>query len=158
MTRCIEKKTTLFGNTLLFECELLYLNKGVGVLKYVIDREYRLRDTTLVPGDVTYAFYWTHAPYTLYRWRLDGGKIIYYFNVADSVSLQPQEFFWRDLVIDISVDSDLNAHVLDENELRADLSPELLAYIRSATNEIMQNYRVIISEVNGLLHILNAET
>ena len=154
MTVCIEKKLTLAGSVQLFECHLLCLHAGIGVLTHIIDREYTVSTVKLHPGDITYALYWVDRPYTLYIWRSNRHQFIYYFNIADSLSLQPDEFIWRDLAVDILVDTDNTAHVLDEDELPPDLSVTLLGYIQSAKDHVLDHYRDIILEANAVLREL----
>jgi hypothetical protein len=154
MSICIEKKLTLSGKVFLFECELLLLNSGLGVLKYVIDREYTVDGIKLQPGDITHALYWTGRPYTLYIWHLSRDRVVHYFNIADRISLQPREFLWRDLAVDIVIDDGRNVRVLDEDELPDNLDPELSRYIQNAKATIMQEYASIIHEANVIVSTL----
>ncbi len=154
MSICIEKKLTLSGKVYLFECELLLLNDVLGVLKYVIDREYIVDGIKLHPGDITHALYWMDRPYTLYIWHLSRDRVVYYFNIADRISLQPREFLWRDLAVDILIDDGRNIHVLDEDELPDNLDPELSCYIQNAKTTIMREYASIIHEANTIVSAL----
>lgn len=105
-----------------------------------------------MPGDVTIALYWTDRPYTLYIWQIQrSADVAYYFNIADSVSLLPGEFRWRDLAVDILIDSAGIVHILDEDELPADLPAELQNYIFAAKTHVLTGYRDIIVEANSLL-------
>jgi len=151
MPVCIEKKLTLSGAVHLFECELLRLENGLGVLKYVVDREYTVGSVTLRSGDVTYALYWIDRPYTLYLWRKNESQFIYYFNIADNISLKHNEIAWRDLSVDILVDATGMVHVLDEHELPHGLPAGLLSYIQSAKAHILNHYRDIMREANLIL-------
>jgi hypothetical protein len=149
-----EKKILLTGEVLTFPCELLYLDDRMGVLRYVIDRPYDISGIKLFPGDITIALYWIDRPYTLYIWiwRLNQGKdTVYYFNIADRISLQPKEFIWRDLVVDVLVDAQKNVHVLDENELPHNLDVDLSHYIQSAKTLILREYHEIIREADAAI-------
>jgi predicted RNA-binding protein associated with RNAse of E/G family len=149
MHPCIETKRTLSGETKTYHCELLHYETGFGVLRYVIDREYNVRGVKLVPGDETIALYWEGRPYTLYVWHRKGSpQPVYYFNIADRVSLSRQEFVWRDLAVDILVD-DRGLHVLDEHELPADLEPQLARSIQEAASFVKSNHRAIILEADA---------
>lgn len=172
MPLCTEKKILLSGEVLTFSCELIHFAKDFGILKYVIDRSYDISGVHLRPGDITTALYWIDRPYTLYIWHVNQKKdTAYYFNIADQISLQPQEFSWRDLVVDVLIhprpylppcqggverglDTDSAVHVLDENELPADLNPELTNYIQSAKSLILRDYRNIIHEADATLRKL----
>jgi hypothetical protein len=154
MSICIEKKQTLSGDVYLFACELLLLKSDLGVLKYVIDREYDIQGIRLQPGDITYGLYWTNRPYTLYVWYLTGDRVVHYFNISDRTSLQPQEFLWRDLAIDILIADDHSVHILDEDELPGDLDPVLFSYIQKAKAAVIRDYSSIIDEANTIISSL----
>jgi hypothetical protein len=146
LPRCQEMKITLFGETTTYPCELVSLKNGVGILRYVIDREYDVHGVKLLPGDETIALYWEDRPYTLYIWRRQAAQdTAYYFNIADRISLTPQEFIWRDLAVDILVDH-AGVHVLDEDELPPALDAGLLRSIREAQAHILANHPRIIKE------------
>lgn len=150
--RCIETKILLTGAIHQYPCELLYFENTFGILRYVVDKDYHISGMRLVPGDVTLALYWTDRPYTLYIWQMKGSKsAAYYFNIADSISLLPREFRWRDLTVDILVDTTGTVHVLDEDELPADLPVKLQCSIQTAKAHVLARYWDIITEANFLL-------
>lgn len=152
MNKCIETKLTLSGETKRYQCELVALHDGFGILRYVIDREYDVAGLRLSPGDETIALYWEDRPYTLYVWlRRDQKDRSYYFNIADSVSLRPEEFIWRDLAVDILVDPKGNVLVLDEHELPRDLPPSLLDRIMKAKEHVLGRVQDIIEEADRLI-------
>jgi hypothetical protein len=151
MAACIEQKLTLSGRIDRYQCELMQLTPGRGVLRYVIEREYPVSGIRLFPGDITFALYWPDRPYTLYTWQTRVHGTLYYFNIADSISLSPEMFIWRDLVIDILVADRSHPQVLDEEELPQDLSPRLGAYIRSATSLVLSSYQSVIQESQSVI-------
>ncbi len=149
MMPCLEIKHTLFGDAKTYSCELLQYEPGFGMLRYIVDREYDISGHRLLPGDVTHALYWEDRPYTLYVWdpRSGGGRLCY-FNIADSVSLRPEEFVWRDLAIDVLIDAAGRIDILDEHELPPDLPQELRVYIGAAVDLVVDQHQKIISEAN----------
>ncbi len=147
MQQCREIKHTLSGDTQTYSCDLLQYKPGFGILRYVIDREYSVADYKLFPRDVTYGLYWEDRPYTLYVWDLTRiNSKLYYFNVADSISLLPEEFVWRDLTVDVLIDGGNRIRVLDEQDLPPDLSQELREYIKRAADLVIGGHRDIIRE------------
>jgi hypothetical protein len=143
---CRETKITLSGETKTYPCELVSLENGAGILRYVIDREHDVHGVKLSPGDETMALYWEDRPYTLYVWRKQAVQdTAYYFNIADRISLTSQEFVWRDLAVDILVDS-RGVHILDEDEIPAGLDAGLLSSIREAQAHVLANHPRIIEE------------
>jgi len=152
MAPCVEKKILLSGAVHTYTCDLLRYSQGFGILKYVIDRDYQVGSALLRPGDITYALYWETRPYTLYTWHLQRSRtVLYYFNVADRISLSPNEFTWRDLVVDILVDENNSLQVLDQEEIPEAIPPDLLKYIHDAVALIKTAYPEIVRESKDLL-------
>lgn len=148
MTTCIEKKMLLSGELHEYTCTMAHFTETFGVLQYVIDRKYLVNGIALQPGEITNAFYWADRPYTLYAWRIEQPEQeLYYFNIADRVSLTRTAFIWRDLVVDILFDANDTAHVLDEEDLPSDISPSLRDYINRAKNHLLSHHNDIIAEV-----------
>jgi hypothetical protein len=151
MLSCLETKLTLSGETERYRCELLHYEAGFGILRYVIDREYDVHGVKLAPGDETIALYWEDRPYTLYIWqRRNLTAPVYYFNIADQVSLSPQEFVWRDLAVDVLVD-ERGVHVLDEHELPLGIDPHLRLSIQSSTAHLLTGHQTIIRDADVLV-------
>lgn len=152
MKHCTEIKNLLAGGRVTFNCKLVALNKESGVLKYILENEYKVGSLILPKGSITYAFYWIDRPYTLYKWFDKNGKILSnYFNVADSISLTENEFKWRDLIVDILVSPKGVLEVLDENEVPYDLDRKLMNYIKNSKTLILQEYKFIIEETDELI-------
>jgi hypothetical protein len=151
MPLCRELKHTLSGKAQTYLCEQLTYEPGFGVLRYVIDREYDVSGHRLAPGDVTIALYWEDRPYTLYVWDLGERGRLFYFNIADSIKLRSGEFSWRDLTIDVLIDGRGGVSVLDEEDLPADLAPELKEYIRNAVDLVVRNKQEIIKETERVI-------
>jgi hypothetical protein len=149
---CTETKILLSGDVHRYACTLLHQDNTFGILRYVIDREYRVGSVRLMPSDVTYGLYWTDRPYTLYIWHVkDSDASAYYFNIADRILLSENEFQWRDLILDILIDSGGIVQILDENELPPDLSTDLRSYILTAKTNVLTHYRDIIIETDILV-------
>jgi Protein of unknown function (DUF402) len=152
MPPCIERKILLTGVIHEYPCDVVLYTERFGILRYVLDRQHSIGKFSLEPGDITYALYWSDRPYTLYTWRLrNSGRMLYYFNIADSISLQPDTFIWRDLVVDILIDDELSVQILDEQELPLYLEPTLRDTIERAKKHILDFYASIIREVNSIL-------
>ncbi len=155
--QCIEKKILLSGAVQEYPCQLMHLHDRFGVLRYVLDREYFVSDIPLNVGDITYALYWIDRPYTLYTWRWErSDDALYYFNIADNISLTRDEFIWRDLAVDILIDTRKAVRVLDEHELPSDLSHELRKYIERSKSLVLGHYPEIIREAASLLKKLTS--
>jgi len=152
MAFCRERKQLLSGGEVTYDCELVTLQDRFGILKYVISRRYRVGSLNILPGMISYGFYWTERPYTLYSWLTKGGdKVGYYFNLADSISLSNREFAWRDLALDILVCPSGKVEILDEEQVPPDLEEDLRSYIESAKELVLENHQAIIEGGNRML-------
>ena len=151
MKKILEKKHLLNGDTRVYDCELIYKNHKLGILKYVLEKQYDVSGLILPIASVTYAFYWIDRPYTLYRWYYRGKNIGNYFNIADQIVLNDSEFEWRDLTVDILYLPDNLPKVLDEDELPSEISSHLLEYINTAKKDVIEKFQGIMAETDQLL-------
>jgi hypothetical protein len=170
--KCIERKIRLSGDEVLFECDLLAIEEGYAILRYVLD-EGRWVDGLYLPAETTtLALYFAERNYNLYYWitpadtapveladrRGQGsesesaaGEIAAYFNIVEPLALSREEIAYRDLVVDVLVYPDLSARVLDEDELPATIEPELHETITKTRVDLLKNRRSILHEARGLL-------
>jgi hypothetical protein len=158
MPVCIEKKILLSGTVQEYPCGLVHYEKNFVILRYAVDRTYRVGGFIIGPGDITYALYWQKCPYTVYTWHLQRPeRRLYYFNIADSISLSPETVVWRDLVVDILIDDSGSVLVLDEEELSPDLEPGLRLHIEKTKRHILDQHPAIVREVTTLLKQYNVD-
>ena len=152
MTYCTEIKETLTGTTKNYLCELVSLQKHYGILKYNIDKAWKVGGHLIPENSKTLAFYWPDRNYNLY-WFMGANNetLFYYFNVGDNFELSPTEFKWRDLTIDLVVSNKGSFQVLDEEELPDDISEELLNKIQITIKYLFEDYQSIIEEAKELL-------
>jgi len=145
------KHLYLTGKTRIFDCDLIILKDDFGVLRYILKEPAIINNYIIPEKSVTYGFYWLNHPYTLYRWYDERGKSLGdYFNIADEVKISPQQFEWRDLIIDIFIDQKGRVAILDENELPKNLDTKLTNYIRRATGKVLRSHSEILNETNRL--------
>lgn len=149
---CKERKRFLSETEITYDCELVALCDGLGILKYSIDQQWQVGSLILRPGSVTYGFYWPDRSYVLYKWlNKNRDALGDYFNIADSVMLSVQEFSWRDLVVDILVLPTSHIEILDEDEIPEYLDAEMRVYIESAKRMLLRDYPSVIAETNTIL-------
>ncbi len=155
MMSCLEIKHLLNGTNRQYPCELIHYRQKFGILKYILESTVKVSTLTLSTGTVTYAFYWSERPYTLYRWYHDGKYLGSYFNVADQIVIKKNIIEWLDLAVDILVLPDNILEVLDEDELPESISLQLKQYINSTKEFIVHNYNSILDETDKILHRLS---
>jgi len=145
-----EIKRLFSGEEEIYQCEPVILRKKFALVKYTVDKRQKVGSIILYSGTLSYGFFWENRPYTLYKWKKDEKIIGNYFNVADAVKISKETIFWRDLVVDILVLPSDRVEVLDENQL-PDTSNDLKEYIMKSKNIILNNYKRIINETDGLI-------
>ena len=145
-----ERKTRLDGTVAEFACTLLALEPGRrAVLRYVIDREWKIGETGIVvrPGFVTIAHYWIDRPFNVYHW-LDGPKTVaYYCNVAETIEIGEQLVAFTDLAIDVLLRPSGAIDVLDEDEIPPDLEPRHRLTIAKALEILVTDAKRLIAEI-----------
>lgn len=153
MKSCKEKKRFLSGKEIIYNCELVTLDIKFGILKYVVEHQQQVGALILRTGTVSYGFYWIDRPYILYKWFNKYGDVLgNYFSIADSVRLSEQEFFWRDLIVDILILPSGNVEVLDEDEEPEFIDENLRNYIESGKQMLIRNYQVVIDKTDIILN------
>ena len=153
MKFCKERKRFLSGIEVTYNCKLIALSKKFGILKYIVDKKQQVGSLTLQSGTISYGFFGQDRPYILYKWFNKYGDVLgNYFSIADSVRLSAQEFFWRDLIVDILVLPTGNVEVLDEDEVPVFLEKNLQNYIESGKQMLLNNWQSIIIETNTILN------
>lgn len=151
MIYCTEEKETLSGAIKTYQCELITLQKQYGILQYNIEKEWNIAGHLIPKNSKTIAIYWKNRDYNLY-WFLDTNNqtLFYYFNIGDNFDLSPTHFRWRDLTIDIVISAQGAIQVLDEDELPAEVSEEIINKIEVTKKHLFNNYEAIIDEAQKL--------
>lgn len=147
----VERKIRLDGSHVDFECERLLLDhEKRAVLRYVLDRDWRIAGTLVVPrGSATIAHYWTDRHYNVYHWvrAADGATIAYYCNVVAATTIADDLVAYEDLVVDVLLETSGAALVLDEDDLPDDLPSPKRAIVNRTLEELTGQTRRVIAEV-----------
>ena len=145
----IERKTRLDGTVEEFVCEVLLLEPGRrAVLRYVLDRDWHVAGTILIPrGTSTVSHYWTDRPYNVYHWVNGGRTLAHYVNIADRTTIEPGLVAYRDLVVDVLVRPGGAIEILDEDELPTDLEPAARKSIADALEVVITGARRLVADI-----------
>ena len=150
-----EIKTTLAGERKTFACELLQATATDAVVVYRMPTDHQLEDILLRKGTLSLGYFWQDKPYNAYHWidaRLD--TVALYFNVSDNTIISAESIAWRDLVVDILITPDGRCRVLDEDELPADIDPELQHYIDQTRGQLCREPLSRLAEYDKLTRLL----
>src|SRR5688572_18223016 len=152
MATVLERKVRLDGTHDDFMCERLLLEPGKrAVLRYRVDREWRIADGALVvpAGSVNLAHYWIDRPYNVYQFMVGGRTLAYYCNVAEPTAIREDLVEYLDLAVDVLIRPSGEALVLDEDELPPDLAPARRKHIAQALEQLMSNPRRLVAELES---------
>ena len=143
-----------------FDCQLLYRNRWLAVLRYVSDRPNQLEGISLPSGSITIGFYWRRRHYLLWRMSSPQGELLAHrFDICAGVRFGPDWVEWKDLFLDLWFPSGGQARFLDEAEAAANhdlLSLKERAIIDKTRAFLEKNHRRVIAEVEDLLEKLNS--
>jgi protein associated with RNAse G/E len=146
----LERKVRLDGTHEEFMCERLLLEPAKrAILRYRVDREWRIADGALVvpAGSVNLAHYWMDRHYNVYQFMAGGRTLAYYCNVAEPTAIREDLVEYLDLAVDVLIRPSGEALVLDEDELPPDLAPERRKYIARAVEELTSGPRRLAAQI-----------
>jgi hypothetical protein len=145
-----ELKRTLSGREKTFQCRLLAGDAHQAVLLFVAPEAMRVHGIDLPAGTVTFGHFWTDRFYNVYHWLdPEGATIGFYFNISDSTRISTGNLEWRDLTVDILATPAGRLDVLDEDELPADLDPELHGRIDLAKASILTDPATLFADIES---------
>ena len=156
LKRITEIKRHLDGREERFECELVSMELGEAVIRYVWHRDQPFRDGPiyLPAGDtITWAFYWEGRHFLVYKFMAADGKLFgHRFDICEKVKIRPDTISWTDLMLDLWVDPRNKIHVLDEEEVeiskaRGLLAPHHLKIIEQTKHHLLEKHKIILGEV-----------
>lgn len=146
-----EVKTTLAGERKTFDCELLHRGAGEIVVVYRMPRDVELEDVLLRADTLSLGYFREDRPYNAYHWvDADLATVALYFNISDRTRIDANSVAWRDLAVDVLITPDGRCRVLDEDELPADIEPELRRYIEAARADLCRDPLSRLSEYDKL--------
>ncbi len=144
----IERKTRFDGSVQEFACQALLIEPARrAVIRYELDRDWRVGGMVLPKGGYTAGHFWTDRPYNVYHWLNAGTTLGYYFNVGLVDEITETTVAWRDLIIDVLVKPDGAIDILDEDEVPADLPAEHRRTIAQALEQIVTNPKRLVQEI-----------
>ena len=146
--KCLEVKQLYKGSEKKFECQLIYLKNRFGILKFLLDKNYKVGNLILPKNSISLGYFWENRPYNIYQWFYRGKLLASYFNISDKTRLSRDTFFWRDLILDILVTPTNKVEVLDRDELKIVTDLHLLKYIKETEDLILKDFEKIINKLN----------
>ena len=149
--QCFEVKKYYDGSERKFPCQLLILENGFGIIKYVMENDFQLEHILLPKGTISLGFFWENRNYNVYQWYSGIKPIARYFNISDFPHLTKEKFIWTDWIIDILVDGNNEIKILDEDELASIKNNRILTTIERTKKEILQNLDKIITEIDSIV-------
>jgi predicted RNA-binding protein associated with RNAse of E/G family len=137
-----------------FRCDLLARTEARLTVLFISESAFTVDDVELPIGTVTFGYFWAHRPYNCYHWMKPTGQTLgHYFNVSDETTIG-SELRWRDLYVDVLYRPPGTLRILDEDEVPAQLAPQLHQFIQSTTETLRIGARGIAEELESESDVL----
>jgi hypothetical protein len=137
-------------------CDLLKRGDGCILLKYISEKAGRVGPVAFAPGTVTYAYYQTGSGYVLWKMCAPDGRLRgHLFHLCRDQKVGEDRVEYLDMLLDVWIDVDGQAMVLDRDEVEACASDgiigeEDLAWIARQEREILEQGKSIIAALETL--------
>ncbi len=125
-----ERKIKANGSVHEYLCDLVYASDELLVIAYVMKRGGTLPGIglTVLPGSVSYGYFWCDRPYNLYRMkRPDGSIIAHRIDAVTGVEWTTTVLEYRDVVLDWWLPASGGLVAEDEDELAEAIAAGLLS-------------------------------
>ena len=145
----VEVKRTLDGKVTRYPAEPLLVDHERAVLLYRIDVSEPIAGgrLTLVPGTLSFGYFWFDRPYNVYHFRHAGETLLHYVNIGRFRSINEAELRWDDYAVDILGFPDRSVEILDEDEVPQTIDQSIGNFITGATARVLAELDTIIDSV-----------
>jgi protein associated with RNAse G/E len=138
-------------------CDLLTRGSDYVIVKYVSEMSGRVGDVTFDAGSTTFAYYRTGMGYVIWKMstpdnRLEG----HLFHICQDLQVGEDRVEYLDLLLDVWIDAASQITILDRDEVeecavKGVIGESELMWIAQQEQEIIENWKHIISDFNLLL-------
>lgn len=142
-----ETKRHLDKPTQIFTCELVQRGENWVVLKYVSDRSWQISDVVLPAGTCTLAYYQIGADCVVWKMIAPDGQLLgHLFHICSDLAIESQRVEYLDLLLDVWVDLNGKATLLDIEDLAMCLENGILLdkqarNIRDIANKVFDGWQ-----------------
>ncbi len=162
--KMIENKRHINKPTERYECDLISMDSGRAVLRYVSDRTFESKrlGITFPPGCITLALYEEGKSRVFWGiYSPDAELLGYFVHICRDVAISDDEVDYLDLLLDIWFYPDGRHIILDEDEVaecREDgrLTDEDLIYIQSAKESALVNFTADTQALEAFTHAIES--
>jgi hypothetical protein len=148
----LEIKRTLDGREKRFDCRLLAgaADGRHAAVLWVAPAPMHVHGVDLPAGTVSIGHFWADRHYNVYHWLDQRGQTLgYYFNICDRTLIGGGVIEWRDLTVDVLALPGGRLDVLDEDELPAELPPDVAAAIAAGKQAILAAPAAVLAEIEA---------
>jgi hypothetical protein len=148
----LEIKRTLDGREKRFDCRLLAgaSDGGHAAVLWIAPEPMHVHGVDLPAGTVSVGHFWADRNYNVYHWLGRAGETLgFYFNICDRTRIGAGLIEWRDLIVDVLALPGGRLDVVDEDELPADLSPDVAANIAAGKQAILAAPAAVMAEIEA---------
>ncbi len=120
------------------------------VVFFKVQKEWKHSDheIQIKPGTLSFGYFWSDKNYNVYHFILpDGNTLGFYINIAQNTIITPRSIEWRDLYVDVWINTDGSFAVLDENEVPATFDSELIQLIDNVKENLIKDKFNLAAEI-----------
>ncbi|MGA1195912.1 MAG: DUF402 domain-containing protein [Candidatus Latescibacterota bacterium] len=149
--RHINKPTQTYG------CELVKQGKGWVLLHYISQKAWQIVDAHLPKGSSTWAFYEEGASSVIWRMVDPAGQLVgHLFHICSDITVKSNGVDYLDLLLDVWVDAQGHAHLLDADELfecvaQQKISLEQKCHIEALAVQVLDNWQMDVQNLEERL-------
>ena len=139
-----------------FLCDLALREQGHIVLVYHASSAGRIADIDIAPGSTTIAHYWQSGGYVLWRmFAADRTLVGTLFHICQNTAIGEHSVSYDDLILDIWINPQGTARVLDEDELVNAIKAGLVTddeqhWIEQQKQLLLADYSAIIDRIRDI--------
>ena len=148
----LEIKRMLDGREKRFDCRLLAgaVDGRHAAVLWIAPAPMHVHGVDLPAGTVSVGHFWADRHYNVYHWLDRAGETLgYYFNICDRTRITAGLIEWRDLIVDVLVLPGGRLDVLDEDELPAELPPDVGVHIAAGKQAILAAPAAVMAEIEA---------
>jgi len=153
----VETKRHINKPTQTYSCELIKHGQGWVLLRYVSQKAWNVVDTHLPKGSCTWAFYEEGASSVIWRMVNPKGQLLgHLFHICSDIRVESSGVDYLDLLLDVWIDAQGDAHLLDEDELaecvaNQKISPAQGHRIKAIAARVLDHWQGDVKKMNERL-------
>lgn len=144
--KVVEHKERLDGTSTDYENRCLRWNTDELVVLYIPQTALHFPYLEIPAGSVSFGYFWLSRPYNAYVWVSADCKLLgAYCNVATATRFLPGVVTWRDLIVDVLLQTGKPPRVLDLDEIPADIDTKTRTALDKGLDQLLHDTPTLLT-------------